>query len=440
MSISEAEPLEVFLYAIKSQTTKSRYMNRLKNFFDYVGLVGDIRTQARAFVIAAQEKGKNWVYGNVMKFLSYHKERAERGEVSNASVRNYYKPLKLFLEMNDIELPWKKISRGIPRGRRHAADRAPTIDEIQKLVEYPDRRLRAIVFTMCSSGIRLGAWDYLRWGNVAPIKKDEETIAARITLYAGDEEQYSSFVSPEAYNELKKWMELRKEHGEKISESSWVMRDIWNAEKHARGMVTAPRKLKANGVKRLVERALKAQGIRKALQEGQRRHEFQADHGFRKFFKTHAEQVMKPINVETLMGHSTGISDSYYRPNERELLEDYLKAVPELTLLAENQQYLEIGKQAQRLSELEKSKDKIKVLEESVSILGRLVGEQLNKEQIKRELSNPTITHSMEEIELLKEYSLSPPSAEAMHEFANWISKANESYLNMKKSAAISSG
>jgi hypothetical protein len=41
---------------------------------------------------------------------------------------------------------------------------------------------------------------------------------------------------------------------------------------------------------------------------------------------------MKPINVETLMGHSVGISDSYYRPTEKELLEDYLRAVPLLTV------------------------------------------------------------------------------------------------------------
>jgi len=32
------------------------------------------------------------------------------------------------------------------------------------------------------------------------------------------------------------------------------------------------------------------------------------------------------------MGHSTGISESYYRPTEKELLEDYLKAVPLLTI------------------------------------------------------------------------------------------------------------
>ncbi|MGH9993361.1 MAG: hypothetical protein ACREBU_01920 [Nitrososphaera sp.] len=245
-----------------SPATKSRYLNRLKNFFDYLGIEGDVKTQARAFVIAFQEKGKNWVYANVMKFLTFQKERAERGEVSNSSVHNYYKPLKLFLEMNDIELPWKKISRGLPRGRRHAADRAPTVQEIQKLVEYPDRRLRAIVFTMCSSGIRLGAWDFMRWGDITPIEKDEKIIAAKVTVYAGDEEQYSTFISPESYNELKKWMDLRQDHGEKVSESSWVLRDLWNAEKYARGMVTAPKKLKAAGVKRLIERALKAQGIR----------------------------------------------------------------------------------------------------------------------------------------------------------------------------------
>ena len=122
VSIAETEPLEVFLYAIKSNATKQRYLNRLKNFFEFMRIEGDIKTQARAFVIASHVKGKNWVYANVMKFLTFHKERAERGEVSNASVRNYHKPLKLFLEMNDIELPWKKISRGIPRGRRHAAD------------------------------------------------------------------------------------------------------------------------------------------------------------------------------------------------------------------------------------------------------------------------------------------------------------------------------
>jgi hypothetical protein len=45
---------------------------------------------------------------------------------------------------------------------------------------------------------------------------------------------------------------------------------------------------------------------------------------------------MKPINIETLMGHSTGISDSYYRPTENDLLQDYLKVVDHLTIKSES--------------------------------------------------------------------------------------------------------
>jgi hypothetical protein len=41
---------------------------------------------------------------------------------------------------------------------------------------------------------------------------------------------------------------------------------------------------------------------------------------------------MKPINIEKLRNHSAGISDSYYRATENELLEDYLKAVQMLLI------------------------------------------------------------------------------------------------------------
>ena len=103
----------------------------------------------------------------------------DRKEISGATVRNYAKSIKSFCDMSDIPIPWKKITRGLPRGKKYADDRIPTLEEIRKLVEYPDRRIKAIVYTMASSGIRVGAWDYLKWRHIRPVEKDGEVIAIK---------------------------------------------------------------------------------------------------------------------------------------------------------------------------------------------------------------------------------------------------------------------
>ena len=61
---------------------------------------------------------------------------------------------------------------------------------------------------------------------------------------------------------------------------------------------------------------------------------------------------MRPINVEITMGHDIGVSASYYKPTEHEVLEDYLKAVDLLTI---NSDKVILQKQVLELKE--KSKD-----------------------------------------------------------------------------------
>jgi len=39
--------------------------------------------------------------------------------------------------------------------RKYSNDRIPTLDEIRAITNYPDRRIKAIVYTMISSGIRI---------------------------------------------------------------------------------------------------------------------------------------------------------------------------------------------------------------------------------------------------------------------------------------------
>jgi hypothetical protein len=404
MRIAESEPMGLFLYGIKSPITKDRYLKRLDHFFNFLGLSGTMDEKASLLISQIKDHDSSWMTTKIISYIQYHKERAERGDLSDATVRNYYKPIKLFFEMNEITLPWKKITRGLPRGRKFATDRAPTIQEIQKLTEYPDRRIKAIVYIMCSSGIRLGAWDYLKWKHVTPIEQEGKIVAARLLVYAGDPEQYVTFISAEAYSELKKWMDFRIESGENITGDSWLMRDLWNIEKFARGMITVPKQLKSSGLKRLIERALYAQGIRKSLPAGQRRHEFQTDHGFRKFFKTHAEQTMKPINVEIMMGHSTGISDSYYRPSENAMLEDYLKAIPDLTISSEHRQNLTVMQQEEIISELESNQKEIDRLKEGLNIIGLMLAEEQIKNNIWANLENPSHHHTTEQIIKLKEF------------------------------------
>ena len=94
------------------------------------------------------------------------------------------------------------------------------------------------------------------------------------------------------------------------------------------------------------------QGVRTKLENGIKRHEFQADHRFRKWFKTRCELAgMKSINIEILMGHSIGISDSYYRATENEILQDYLKSMDFLTIHDENRLRKEIMELRQRENE-----------------------------------------------------------------------------------------
>ncbi len=335
-SFMELDPYLLFVNSIRSKQTRRKYQGRLKSFFDYIELPNTtLDERCRIFVNKSKENPK-YSLNCAFRFVIYLKEKMERKEIVVSTIYNYLKSIKLLCEINDIQINWKKIKSGLPKERKYAEDRAPTIEEIQKLMEYPDRRIKAIILTMISSGIRLGAWNDLKYKHIQPIEKNEKIIAAKIIVYAGSDVQYFSFISPECYHALKDWIDFRRTSGETITDESWVMRNLWDVTtptRGPRGLIPVPKKLQHTGIKSLIERALRAQGIRSKLDEGKKRYPFAADHGFRKFFKTRCEIAgMKSINIESLMNHSIGVSNSYYRPQEKELLDDYLKAIEYLTL------------------------------------------------------------------------------------------------------------
>lgn len=332
-ALSEIDPLKEFYDSIRNPLTKDRYEKRLAQFFKYLKLEGTLKEQAREFARKAKIDYA-WTTISINEYMRFQKERAERNEISESTLPNFYKPIKLFCEENDLtQINWKKITRRIPKGRSYANDRAPSRGEIISLLQYPDRRIRPAALIMESSGGRLGLFEYLNYGHIHKIERNGILVAAKIRIYAGTNDEYFSFVTPECYHAIEEYISYRRSQGERITKDSPIIRDLFHPDKLGKGEPHLPKRLKPTGVKRMIEDALKGTGLRKKLAEGKRRHEFQADHGFRKFFKTVCEHKMKSLHVEMLLGHTTGLADSYYRPTDEELLEEYLKAVPELTLL-----------------------------------------------------------------------------------------------------------
>jgi len=62
---------------------------------------------------------------------------------------------------------------------------------------------------------------------------------------------------------------------------------------------------------------------------------------------------MRPANIELLMGHNIGISKSYYKPTEKEILEDYLKAADLLTINEEYKLKLQVKELTKKNNEKE---------------------------------------------------------------------------------------
>ena len=183
--------LKIFLMGLRSPESKRTYPHKLGLFIDdFLKLLpgSTLEEQAEAFVQLAKENGVQWVLHRVLSFRAHYDELIEKGEIEASTVDNYLNVIKSFCDKNEDSMPtlsaskWKMIKSGLPKKRTVANDRAPTEEEIRKLLNYDDPRIKALVLTFVSSGIRAGAWAYkkngrdwvyLRWGAVERIPKDE---------------------------------------------------------------------------------------------------------------------------------------------------------------------------------------------------------------------------------------------------------------------------
>lgn len=181
-SILEGESIILFRAAIRSKLTLDPYERRLANFLKRINIPCD------EFVKKAKENPAN-TERQVVSFILEDKKRLEANEISPSTIYNNLKAIRLLLDMNDVALNWKKIRRILPRQRRYALDRIPTIDELRKIVDASDVRGKALTYVMLSSGIREEAVEGLNVGHLTPIRMHGK-------IFFEDPFAYSSFADP----------------------------------------------------------------------------------------------------------------------------------------------------------------------------------------------------------------------------------------------------
>ena len=66
---------------------------------------------------------------------------------------------------------------------------------------------------------------------ITPIRRNENggaiILAVKIVIYPNEPEDYFTFMTPEAYNAVKEWMDFRASFGEEITGESWILRNTW---------------------------------------------------------------------------------------------------------------------------------------------------------------------------------------------------------------------
>jgi hypothetical protein len=99
-----------------------------------------LEAQGQAFLDKTRENPQ-WAQAKIIDFIDFHKKRVLRKELAAGTLTNFFLAAKLFCEMNDITtINWKRLSRALPKAKSYSSsDRAPRLEEIRKLVEYPDR-------------------------------------------------------------------------------------------------------------------------------------------------------------------------------------------------------------------------------------------------------------------------------------------------------------
>jgi integrase len=295
-----------------SPQTRKKYAYDFNCFLKHF----DIKSQEQLLDL----KDPRYIEGMIIKYIKYLS--SERNLVY-ATIHHRVAAIVHFFDMNDVLLNKRKINKFIPPNENSHEDRPYTTGEIQRILDHCDERGRVIFLLMSSTGMRIGAIDGIRFGDLTEIS---EYKLYKITVYATSKcGRYYTFCTPECANAINEYRKYRERYGEIITKDSQLIRDNFDTSLHYH--CEHPERMSDKGINSIVDRIVARSGVAND--------EVMRSHGLRKRYVT----ILKNCKVdysdrEYLVGHkhSRGLDISYDRSTVDERLGEYCKAIDSLSI------------------------------------------------------------------------------------------------------------
>jgi site-specific recombinase XerD len=343
----------------KSEFTLITYKSGLKKFMRFCQ-VENMEDLLEADQKQIQMKIEDYVY-----YLT--------GKINPNSVPTQLAPVFLFYDISDVILNKVKIKRMYPAKRKVQGFRAYTREQIKEMLSNSKKkRSKAMVLTFVSSGIRIGGLVGLRMKDIIDVPNSK---CKCLTIYHDENEEYITFLTPEASKALDEYFQERLKAGEVFSYETPVfarnenqVRDFANTKRSVNVLNVNP--VSRTAVCHSIEYMLASQDRPK---ETGGRYKVPITYGFRKYYNT-VLKLSDKCNIsiaEKLFGHSVTVKlDNHYLPiGMEELFKEFSKNIAELTISEEERQLLKIQKLETGLKEEEDKTTENKLLKEQVEVL-----------------------------------------------------------------------
>jgi integrase len=328
--------IEEFMYTVKSERTKELYKEYLKYFEKFSGIC-----VTKLLTMKPKE-----IENILIKYVIFMRDR----KLSNSSIKGRISPLIVFLELNDILVNKRKIKKYYGEEKKTVRDEAYTTEDIAKMLSVAKLRVKVMILVYSSTGIRRDAIIDLK---LKHLEKIPEYNLYKVTVYENSKEEYVTFTTPEAANMIDLYLKHREEAGETINKESYLVRNDYDY--FVKDVSRNPKPVTSWNLNTLFRQLLLKIGLRAQNKSKYSRHEKPIFHALRKF---HSSQLVES-NLKTelrwlLEGHNLRANDSsYVRVSEKRLLEEYLRAVNNLTINEENRLKIKVEELTKKQDDIE---------------------------------------------------------------------------------------